>query len=264
MGIFDFVTDILGGDDETKTEESFVQDKTSDVARAGVSNTTTTAEKDTTEKGTDITLGKATRKDLKSVIGTIADDVAGGSLEADKMVEIGDLLLERAMGAEEATNAANAAIIAEANRVAASEIATLNTELAIAAGGTRFNSYVAGATAEAGASAQSQLAALKAQLEMAARDKETQEIGAAGEIFAGAAGARSATLSTLATLADALKGGKRKFSGKTNESGKEEASTVYNEAIKEITHAEGTGTSSTSDDRDLFDLIGLFTPNAPS
>ena len=159
---------------------------------------------------------------------------------ADAIAKIAETLATRAGGAEAAINAENAAVIAKAKRDADLRVQRIQTDLAMQAGGSSGNSYVAGATAEAQVGEQVDLAALEANLRLQARNTGTEELSGAVTAYNNASTSKSNDINALAQLLSVLKGAKAVDTTKQNSTEKNHQLNIGTTRYDAITVGKGS------------------------
>ena len=255
LGIFGFITDLLGGSDKKTEKTSGTRDLDEIATRTG----TKTGEEEFETQQVDETriLSEGVETAVTDLLLSVNEGLLEGDTNADQLAEIAALLFQRGEGAEEAVNKRTGAIVSAERFRGEENINAIESSLARQAGGTKANSFVAGATGKAEAQLSLDLAALESGLSIQARQIETDELTNAANITATAGAAGATQTNEIVALANVLKGATEKgTSAKTGiASSKEEFDELLDRLLSETT----TGDVTTEDDRDLFDVIELFT-----
>lgn len=196
----------LGGlfSDKKKTKTKQTIDQTENTTKAAQSQTQQNQQEQS--KSTTTTLAQGIQDQLAGLLTTLVSQQAGDNAAAGRIGDVADLLLQRAGAAEEVINSRNAAILADARRAGQDELAQLKTQLATDAGGSTFNTFVAGAVSQGAADLESQLASAEGQLANEARNTATTEL--LNAINAIATGAQTGVqgITGIAGLGELLRG----------------------------------------------------------
>lgn len=198
---------------------------------------------------------------IQEAVGGLIQQLVGAQSEGGVGADIGnvaELLLTRAEGAEEAVLARTGAIVGEARRTGERELTRLQTDLAQQAGGSTFNTFVQGATAEGRASLESQLAALQAQLGIQARGIETDELSNVVEAISTGAAGEAASSNAIAQLVNVLRGAtaRTETTGEQTQQETQRAMETLTELMTQLTKGETTTKGKPS----LFDSFVKLIP----
>jgi len=217
---------ILGvsfGGDKGKSVSSTKGTRTSRQREATGTNTRGTSKTELIEK--------PIRAAANRIVKALVNEQMGKGANKVDINRIASLLETRANAAFREQQDANQLALAQAERAGQKAITRLTTDLATDAGGSTKNSFVAGATAEAAVDLQTNLAALEGDLNMKARNVQTQEYEAALEAFSKATAAGATDANAIAQLVGTLRGANAKS---TNvEQGTQITNTLINDILRE-------------------------------
>lgn len=231
---------------------------TRDVSRTGTveEQEKKTGTLNTEDVSTTTLLNPEVQKQLESLVLDLTGGQVTGQAGSDQLQAVALELIDRGRGAESDIKANNDAIIKNARRIGERQLDRFYTDLAVEAGGSTLNSFVAQAASEASATLETSLAAQQAELDIAARGVGTAEISRGAELLGTASGADATELNALAQLSNILRGATAQTvqtrAGETTEL--KDSSQQLSDIINEVT----TGKNVTEDDRDLFDWAELF------
>jgi len=194
----DIIGGLFGGKSKQEQSERQERDETRRSVGTRVRDVEDEQETVTTLLGGDV---RAVLEDL--VIGLGQTDETASS----RVGGVADVLLERALGAEETIERDASQILDAARFRGEREIEALTANLSRAAGaGPASNSFVAGATAEALAGLEIGLGELEATIAQTARDTQTNELAQTAQVLSSEAAAGATESSAIAQLADILRG----------------------------------------------------------
>lgn len=237
MGLF---SSIFG--DKKKSKSS--SEQTKNETRSGTQSLEGIKSEDLTS--TTKLLGDDVRTSVEDLILQISGGDAGN---ADEISNIASILLGRATGADADIQKSNDALLERARFEGTREVEALTSSLSRGAGaGKASNSFVAGATAEAEAALEIGLAGLGAELDLGARNTQTQEFTNAAQVFASGSAAGAADNNALAQLIQVLKGAEATTTqtGETVTNELATASEILDSIIK------GTATESSKGQSSIF------------
>lgn len=218
---------------ESETESAMNQQRDSTETQSG-SSRTSTAESGTAKTSS---LSDDIIALLENVVRDFGGSLTGEDSSIDKAGELSDILGTRAKTAQEDIIADIDPIIAGARREGERGLKTLETQLAQQAGGSLGNSFVTAATAEGREGLETNLARLEAELNLKARDTQTNELGAA--IQALSEDPSTANVANFVSLVQTLKGAQ--VEQESEKTGTSETETELSRVLKEL--VEGTSTS---------------------
>jgi len=252
MGLFDS----LFGSGKTKTKEESKTTQTENSTR--VTDLTETA------TGTERVTGKTTTLDesIQRALGGFITNLIGASdteLSAEETAnaslrELGETLVGRAKGSKEELSKFTDNIINEARRSGERQLTRLQTDLAQNAGGTRDNSFVAGATAEGAAALESQLADVASKLAIQIHGIEGADFEQAIAALTQSVGADATQQQSIAQLVNVLRGATitSEQLGQTDQTSKTQGTETLNAVINSLTK----GSSTTKDGKGILSRIG--------
>lgn len=213
---------------------SFGGDK--DRSVTGTKGTRTSRQREATgtnTRGTSRTelIEKPIRAAANQIVKALVSEQMGKGANKVDINRIASLLERRANDAFRQQQDANQLALSQAERAGKRAIRRLTTDLATDAGGSTKNSFVAGATAEAMVDLETNLAALEGDLNMKARNVQTQEYESALEAFSKATAAGATDANAIAQLVGTLRGANARS---TNvEQGTQVTNTLVNDILRE-------------------------------
>ena len=234
MGLFDFLfTD--EEEQKTETEQTRTEDRTANTLTTGVQNEDLFSRTKLLDSGV--------QTSIEDLVLKLSGDGAGSG---EDISNIATILLGRATGAADSITEDNQALIDRARFEGTRELQTLTAGLSRGAGGgVASNSFVAGATGEASAALEIGLAGLSSELNIGARNTETQELTNAADVFATGAAAGAADNSALAQLLSVLKGAEAETTQTGEKRSLEETTAIEN--LTALLTGEQTQTGSSTE-----------------
>lgn len=186
-------------------------------------------------------LDKPIRGAANQIVRALVAQQMGRDANTKDINRIAALLERRANTAYQQQRDANKLSLAQAERAGQKTIERLNTQLATDAGGSKKNSFVAGATAEAAVDLEVNLAALGADLEVKARNLQTEEYQNALEAFGASSAAGATDANAIAQLVGVLRGANARTTSV------DQGTQVTNTLINDIVREHNVGESESND-----------------
>lgn len=250
MGLFDSL--FGSGKTKSKSETSTTQNTDRTTVAKSTQNTDTATKADSTTK--------LLRDDVQNTLNDFLLNLVGQNSDGtkttpdDQLKQLATLLTERASGAEAALNQQTSAILNESRRAGQREVDRLQTDLAQAAGGSKANTFVAGATAEAQASLESQLAAAAASFAQQNRNVATTEFQTAIDALSSGIAGEATSVQAISQLVNVLRGATQTTTA--TEVGSQQTQMTAEETVKELINALTKGTSTVKDGKGLLQRVG--------
>lgn len=236
------ILDLSFGAEETET----AGEREEETERTVEAREETTRTAETEERQVSETVTTALPEDIQLLLEELIVGEAEGDDLSDAIAELGNLLTERAAGAEEAIASDVEAIVAAAQRRGEQDIQRTITNLAQASGSSQ-QSFVQQIGLEAGANLETELAALASESAILGRSAATEEFNAALNALLGASTAQAAETQQLVSLTNALRGTTVTQTGEVATTGAETEAEITTQMLTEIIESliSTTGESTT-------------------